>query len=101
MPGSRNDCVGHACRRGRSLKISTWLLCGVCLWLRSCKCAISGGSVNAVLITGTAGVGKSFLACALAHSACRMDYSVRFFRLPRLIDRHHKAAHRFYQRKRA
>jgi DNA replication protein DnaC len=39
-----------------------------------------------VLITGPTGVGKSFLACALAHAACRMDYSVRFFRLPRLVD---------------
>ncbi len=39
-----------------------------------------------VLITGPTGVGKSFLACPLAHSACRADYAVRFFRLPRLID---------------
>src|SRR6185436_17462451 len=39
-----------------------------------------------VLITGPTGVGKSFLACALAHSACRADHAVRFFRLPRLID---------------
>ena len=39
-----------------------------------------------VLITGPTGVGKSFLACALAHSACRADYAVRFFRLPRLVD---------------
>ena len=39
-----------------------------------------------VLITGPTGVGKSFLACALAHSACRADFAVRFFRLPRLID---------------
>lgn len=39
-----------------------------------------------VLITGPTGVGKSFLACALAHAACRADYAVRFFRLPRLID---------------
>lgn len=45
-----------------------------------------------VLITGPTGVGKSFLACALAHAACRTDYAVRFFRLPRLVDeltRHH------------
>jgi DNA replication protein DnaC len=45
-----------------------------------------------VLITGPTGVGKSFLACALAHSVCRADYAVRFFRLPRLVDeltRHH------------
>ena len=39
-----------------------------------------------VLITGPTGVGKSFLACALAQAACRRDYSVRFFRLPRLVD---------------
>lgn len=39
-----------------------------------------------VLITGPTGVGKSFLGCALAHSACRADHSVRFFRLPRLVD---------------
>ncbi|MGH8296604.1 MAG: IS21-like element helper ATPase IstB [Steroidobacteraceae bacterium] len=39
-----------------------------------------------VLITGPCGVGKSFLACALAHAACRADHSVRCFRLPRLID---------------
>ncbi len=39
-----------------------------------------------VLVTGPCGVGKSFVACALAHAACRADYSVRCFRLPRLVD---------------
>ncbi len=39
-----------------------------------------------VLITGPTGVGKSFIACALAHAACRADFSVRCFRLPRLIE---------------
>lgn len=39
-----------------------------------------------VLITGPTGVGKSYLAAALAHAACRADFSVRCFRLPRLID---------------
>ncbi len=39
-----------------------------------------------VLVTGPCGVGKSFVACALAHAACRADYAVRCFRLPRLVD---------------
>lgn len=36
-------------------------------------------------ITGPTGVGKSVIACALAHTACRADFSVRCFRLPRLV----------------
>ena len=39
-----------------------------------------------VLITGPCGVGKSFLACALCHTACRADFSVRCFRVPRLLE---------------
>ena len=37
------------------------------------------------LITGPAGVGKTWLACALAHSACRNGYSASYRRLPRLL----------------
>ena len=50
-----------------------------------------------LLITGPCGVGKSFIASALAHAACRADYSVRSFRLPRLVEelaRHHAQANR-------
>ena len=39
-----------------------------------------------ILMIGPTGVGKSFLACAVGHAACRADHSVRCFRLPRLID---------------
>lgn len=39
-----------------------------------------------VLITGPTGVGKSYIGAALAHAACRADFSVRCFRLPRLIE---------------
>jgi DNA replication protein DnaC len=39
-----------------------------------------------MLITGPTGVGKSYIACALAHQACRQDKSVRYFRLPRLTE---------------
>jgi len=38
-----------------------------------------------LLITGPTGCGKSFLACALAHQACREGYTVRYLRLPRLL----------------
>jgi DNA replication protein DnaC len=39
-----------------------------------------------VLVTGPTGVGKSYIASALAHAACRADFAVRCFRLPRLIE---------------
>ena len=37
-------------------------------------------------IIGPAGVGKSWLACAIGHKACRDNRSVLYTRLPRLID---------------
>jgi DNA replication protein DnaC len=39
-----------------------------------------------LLITGQTGTGKSWLACALAHKACRDDRSVLYYRVPRLLD---------------
>jgi DNA replication protein DnaC len=36
-------------------------------------------------ITGPAGVGKSWLACALGDKACREDFSVAYHRMPRLF----------------
>ncbi len=38
-----------------------------------------------VLLTGKAGVGKTFLACALAHKACREGYTALYLRVPRLF----------------
>ena len=38
-----------------------------------------------VLITGPTGVGKSYLACALAQTACRQGYTAFYQRLPRLL----------------
>lgn len=38
-----------------------------------------------VLITGPCGVGKSYIACALGHEACKQDKSVLYFRMPQLL----------------
>jgi DNA replication protein DnaC len=38
-----------------------------------------------LLITGPTGCGKTFLACALAHKACREGFTVRYLRLHRLL----------------
>ena len=37
------------------------------------------------LITGPTGTGKSYLACALGHQACRQGYRVRYYRAPRFF----------------
>ena len=41
---------------------------------------------NNILLTGATGTGKSYLACALAHKACLEGYTVRYTRLPRLVE---------------
>ena len=38
-----------------------------------------------VLICGPTGIGKSWLACALAHSACRNGHSALYVRVSRLL----------------
>lgn len=52
--------------------------------LRLASCQWIAEHLN-VLITGKTGVGKTFLACALGHKACREGYSVAYLRLPRLF----------------
>jgi DNA replication protein DnaC len=39
-----------------------------------------------LLITGAAGLGKSWIACALGHKACRDNRSVLYHRVPRLFE---------------
>jgi DNA replication protein DnaC len=39
-----------------------------------------------VLITGPTGVGKTYLACALAHAVCRQGGTALYHRLPRLFE---------------
>ncbi|TIV90574.1 MAG: AAA family ATPase, partial [Mesorhizobium sp.] len=49
---------------------------GTCDWIRQ---------RHSLLLIGPAGVGKSWLACALGHKACREDLSVAYHRVPRLF----------------
>ena len=70
---SVEDVDYHAARgldRGLFLKLAA------CGWIQA-HCNL--------IITGPCGVGKTWLACALGHKACREDYSVRYYRFPRLF----------------
>src|SRR5512143_3639544 len=40
---------------------------------------------QAVLISGATGTGKTFVACALAHQACRQGARARYWRVSRLF----------------
>lgn len=44
-----------------------------------------------VIVTGPTGSGKTFIACALANSACRSGHSAHYLRLPRLLQELHIA----------
>ncbi len=39
-----------------------------------------------LLITGPTGVGKTWIACAIAHKACRLGFTAQYRRLSRLFD---------------
>jgi len=51
-----------------------------------------------LLVIGPTGVGKSYLACALSHKACRDGHVVLYHRLPRLLEElalaHHDGRYR-------
>ena len=48
----------------------------MCYWLNKAQ---------NLLLTGPCGTGKTYIACALGQQACLKGYSVRYYRLPRLI----------------
>jgi DNA replication protein DnaC len=63
-------------RQPRGLDKSVVLSLASCRWV---------AEHHQVLITGPTGVGKSYLACALAQKACREGYRALYFRLSRLL----------------
>ena len=63
-------------RKARGLDRSVILRLMSCEWIRHGQ---------TVLITGATGSGKSYLACALGHQACRHGLSTRYFRFSRLL----------------
>ena len=60
----------------RGLKQSQMASLLLCDWLKKAQ---------NLLLTGPCGTGKTYIACALGHQACLKGYSVRYYRLPRLI----------------
>jgi len=63
-------------RPGRGLDKALLLRLAMCDWVRR---------HHNLLITGATGVGKSYLACALAHRACLEGFTVLYHRLSRLL----------------
>jgi DNA replication protein DnaC len=66
--------IDYRAHRGLDRTLMTRL--GACQWISE--------HMN-VLITGPTGVGKTWIACALANKACREGFSARYLRLPRLL----------------
>jgi len=64
-------------RRSRGMDKALILSLAACAWITK--------GIN-VLICGPTGVGKSYLACALAHKACLEGYTALYLRLPRLFE---------------
>jgi len=61
----------------RGLDKSQWIALSSSEWIQT--------HLN-ILITGPTGVGKTYLACALGHQACRTGYSTLYLRIPRLFE---------------
>lgn len=69
-------------RHPRNLDRSVIQRLATCQWVRERE---------DVLITGTSGLGKTWLACALVHKACRDGHTALYIRVPRLLQELHVA----------
>ena len=73
--GAAPEDVDYKTRRGLDKALFQQLLTG--RWIRDKR---------NLMITGPCGVGKTWLACALAQAACREGVTVLYKRVPRLFD---------------
>lgn len=72
-----NACVEDVdFRHRRALDKALFMQLATCQWVKE---------ANNVIIVGPTGVGKTYLACALAQKACRLGFSALYRRLPRLL----------------
>jgi len=63
-------------KAGRNLEKRVVANLGDCRWIRK---------GNNLLVSGACGTGKTYLVSAFGNAACRQGYSVRCYRLPRLL----------------
>jgi len=63
-------------RHPRGLDRAVFFSLADCRWIRE---------HHNLIITGPTGVGKTFIACALANKACRLGFTVRYWRTSRLL----------------
>jgi DNA replication protein DnaC len=63
-------------RAARGLDRTLFLKLATCQWVREHR---------NLILCGPTGIGKTWLACALGHKACREDLSVLYQRMPRLF----------------
>ena len=76
----RYDCdiSGIVYKDGRNLDKQLMIEMAACDFIRANK---------TVVITGSAGTGKTWLSCAIGKQACMLGYRTQYIRMPDLIER--------------
>lgn len=75
--GTRASLEDVACDPARGLDKATLRQLGTCQWVRA---------KQNVIVIGPTGIGKTYLAAALAEAACRKGLRALFVRVPRLVE---------------
>ena len=82
-PGSASLRISGRVHRGHRLRRAARARQGVVRQLATCRWVAEH---QTVIVTGATGTGKTYLACALAHQACRKGFRAFYRRVPRLFD---------------